>query len=248
MKKTGKIVQNDNRVRNIHKMTFDMGECDFSLPGQYAMIEAGGIRRPYQVCDFDSNRFTIVFPVEDEESRRLASMRPGEDALITTGLGNGFDLDAMPGEVVLVADDLGIPEMLGLARSLLMRGTECRLILSYPSKKDIYMLESFRNLVNEIEVLTLDGSNGREGHASDAVKHASYICAGGSLGMLRSLADKADAGQFSLSSTILAESADYDDCFIETTKGRLNASDDGPVFDKNIIIWDALEAKKHEER
>ena len=248
MKKTGKIVHNDNLVRDIYKMTFDMGECDFRLPGQYAMIEAGGVRRPYQVCDFDSNRFTIVFPVEDEESRRLASMRPGEEALITTGLGNGFDLDAMPGEVVLVADDLGIPEMLGLARSLLMRGTDCKLILSYPSKKDIYMLESFRNLVNEIEVLTLDGSNGREGRASDAVRHASYICAGGSLGMLRSLADKADAGQFSLSSTILAESADYDDCFIETTKGRLNASDDGPVFDKNIIIWDALEAKKHEER
>ena len=196
MKKTGKIVQNDNLVRNIHKMTFDMGECDFSLPGQYAMIEAGGIRRPYQVCDFDSNRFTIVFPVEDEESRRLAALRPGEEALITTGLGNGFDLDAMPDEVCLVADDLGIPEMLGLARSLLMRGKRCRLILSYPSKKDIYMLESFRHLVSEIEVLTLDGSNGREGRASDAVRHAAYICAGGSLGMLRSLADKASENDF----------------------------------------------------
>ncbi|MBE6018861.1 MAG: hypothetical protein E7230_00755 [Clostridiales bacterium] len=240
MKKTGKIVQNDNLVRNIHKMTFDMGECEFSLPGQYAMIEAGGIRRPYQVCDFDSSRFTIVFPVEDEESRRLAALRPGEDAEITSGLGNGFDLDAMPGEVCLVADDLGIPEMLGLSRSLLMRGVRCRLILSYPSKKDIYMLESFRNLVSEIEVLTLDGSNGREGKASDAVRHVPYICAGGSLELLKSLADKADAGQFSLSSTVLAESEDYDDCFIETTKGRLNCSDAGPVFDKNIIIWDKL--------
>ena len=62
MKKTGKIVHNDNLVRDIYKMTFDMGECDFRLPGQYAMIEAGGVRRPYQVCDFDSNRFTVVFP------------------------------------------------------------------------------------------------------------------------------------------------------------------------------------------
>ena len=41
MKKTGKIVYNDNLVRDIYKMTFDMGECDFRLPGQYAMIEAG---------------------------------------------------------------------------------------------------------------------------------------------------------------------------------------------------------------
>ena len=140
----------------------------------------------------------------------------------------------------MVADDLGIPEMLGLSRALLVRGIKCKLILSDPSKKEIYMLESFRHLVNEIEVLTLDGSNGREGSASDAVRHVPYICAGGSLSMLKSLADKADAGQFSMSSTVLAESADYDDCFIETTEGRLNCSDVGPVFDKNIIRWDML--------
>ena len=240
MKKTGKIVQNDNLVRNIHKMTFDMGECDFTLPGQYAMIEAGGIRRPYQVCDFDSNRFTIVFPAEGKEGTVLSQLKPGDEVIVTAGLGNGFDLDAIPDNSCLAADEYGIPEMLGLARSLLMRGKSCRLVLSYPSKKEIYMLESFTNLVNEIEVLTLDGSNGREGSAADAVRNAPYICAGGSLGMLRSLADRAQYGQFSLSSTVLAESADYDDCFIETTKGRLNCSDDGPVFDKNIIKWDAL--------
>ena len=117
MKKTGKIVSNDNLVRDIHKMTFDMGECDFRLPGQYAMIEAGGVRRPYQVCDFDSNRFTVVFPADGKESKILASLSPGEDVTVTMGLGNGFDLDAMPDEVLLVADDLGIPEMLGLSRA-----------------------------------------------------------------------------------------------------------------------------------
>ena len=240
MKKNAKVVQNDILVRDIHKMTIDMGECDFSLPGQYAMIEAGGMRRPYQVCDFDSNRFTIVFPADSKESSALAALMPGDEVLVNTGLGNGFDLEAMPDEVCLVADDMGIPEMLGLARSLLMRGIRCKLVLSYPTKNDIYMLENFSNLVNEIEVLTLDGSNGREGKASDIIRKAPYVCAGGSLDMLRELADRSENGQFSLSSTVLAGSADYDDCFIETTKGRLNCSDAGPVFDKNIIDWNKI--------
>ncbi len=241
MKKTGKIVYNHNLVRNIYKMTFDMGECDFRLPGQYAMIEAGGVRRPYQVCDFDSNRFTVIFPADGKESKILSSLEPGDEVIVTMGLGNGFDLDSMPDEVCLVADDLGIPEMLGLSRALLVRGISCKLILGYQTNKDIYMLDEFRNLVNEIEVLTLDGSNGREGKASDAVKNAPYICAGGSIDMLKALAGKSDAGQFSMSSTILAESADYDDCFIDTTEGRLNCSDAGPVFDKNIIRWDLMD-------
>ena len=162
MKKTATVVKNDNLVRDIYKMTIDMGVCDFSLPGQYAMIEAGGMRRPYQVCDFDSNRFTVVFEVNGEESKRLSKLSPGDKVLVTTGLGNGFNMDIMPDEVILVADDMGIPEMLGLARSLLVRGKKCKLVLSYPTKQDIYMLEIFRNLVNEIEVLTEDGSNGRE--------------------------------------------------------------------------------------
>ena len=240
MKKIARVVQNEILVRNIRKMTIDMGECDFTLPGQYAMIEAGGMRRPYQVCDFDSNRFTIVFPADGKESRALAEMRPGSEVTIETGLGRGFELDVIPDKVYLVADDLGIPEMLGLSRALLMRGKRCKLVLSYPSKKDIYMLEQFRHLVNEIEVLTLDGSNGREGRACDVIRKADYVCASGSLDMLRTLAGKAKEGQFSLSSTVLATSADYDDCFIETTLGRLNCSDAGPVFEKNIIKWDEL--------
>ncbi len=140
----------------------------------------------------------------------------------------------------LVADGMGIPEMLGLARSLLTRGTKCRLVLSYPTKGGIYLLDSFRNLVNDIEVLTHDGSNGRKGRASDVIKHVEYVCAGGSLDMLRDLAERSENGQFSLSSTVLSRSTSYEDCFIKTKKGRLNCSDDGPVFDKNIIDWDKI--------
>lgn len=240
MKKIGKVAANDTLAQGIRRMTFDMGECDFRLPGQYAMIEACGISRPYQVSDFDSNRFTIVFPVYGRESDALISLRPGDEALITTGLGNGFDLDEVPDEVYLVADDMGIPEMLGLARRLLVLGKNCKLALSYSSMRNIFMLDSFRNLVNEIEVLTHDGSNGREGIAADAVRNAKYVCAGGSLAMLKELAKKTERGQFSVSGTLLAESAGHDDCFIKTREGMLNCRDDGPVFDKNIIDWDAI--------
>ena len=240
MERIGKLVANDILVRDIHRMTFDMGECEFRQPGQYANLGVGDHVGPYQVCDFDSNRFTIVFPIIDEPSEILAKLRPGDDAIIATGLGKGFDLDKIPDEVILVADDVGIPEMLGLVRRLVVRGKKCKMVLGYPSKNDIYMLSSFTNLVSEIEVLTLDGSNGREGGAAEGVKHAAYVCASGSLPMLKELAGKVDEGQFSLSGTVLAESSNYEECFIETTEGRLNCADDGPVFDKNIILWDKL--------
>ena len=240
MKKTCKVENRDNLVNDIYKMTFDAGESGFSGPGQYAMIEARGRRKPYQVCEYDSNRFTIVFEADDDISRDLSELKIGDEVIVDGGLGTGFAADELPDEVCIVANGMGIPEMLGVARTLLVRGKKCKTILEYPSKKDIYMLDSFKNLVNEIEVVTVDGSNGREGKAEDVVKKRDYVLASGTLDMLKKVAEKVENGQFSLSSTVLAHSADYDDCYLETTEGRKNCSDDGPVFDKNIIIWESL--------
>lgn len=243
MKKSCKVENKENLVNNIYKMTFNAGESGFKSPGQYAIIEAKGRRKPYQVCEFDSNRFTIVFPADDDISKDLSELNPGDEVIIDGGLGRGFNSREAPQEVCIVANGCGIPEMVGVARALLMRGKKCKTILEYPSKKDIYMLESFKDLVNEIEVVTLDGSNGREGHAEDVVRTSDYVFASGTLDMLKKLAVKVPEGQFSFGSTILMHSDDYDDCFLETTEGRKNCSDDGPVFDKSIIKWDALDIK-----
>ena len=240
MKQSCKVEKKDNLVNNIYKMTFDAGKSGFKKPGQYAMIEARGRRKPYQVCEFDSNRFTIVFDADDEISRDLAGLNIGDEVIIEGGRGTGFATDDTPDEVCIVANGMGVSEMLGVARSMLMKGKKCKTILEYPSKNEIFLLESFKNLVNEIEVVTLDGSNGREGTAVDVVKKDDYVLAGGNLDMLKKLSEKVDEGQFSLGSTILMHSADYDDCFLETSEGRKNCSDDGPVFDKNIINWDSL--------
>lgn len=232
-----------NRERlshDIFKLTFDTDDCRFTGPGQYALIRVGGVFRPYQVCDYDSDRFTIVFKEDGRGGQDLLALNHDSVVETVTGLGNGFDVDAVPDGAVLAADSMGVSEMLELARALLMRGKNYKVVLGYTNKDNIFMIDSFRVICNEIEVVTLDGSNGREGTASDAVRNAPYICAGGSLSMLKSLANKAPEGQFSMSSTILAESADYDDCYIDTTEGRLNCSDAGPVFDKNIIRWDLI--------
>ncbi len=224
----------------MYKITLDTGECEFTHPGQFAIIEADGKRRPFQVCDYDSNRFTVVFKADDETGDALADQKLGTEIHAQTGLGKGYNVDLIPDGAVLAAEGIGIPEMLGLARELLMHGKNFRMVLGYPSRKDIYMLDAFRTLVNDIEVVTLDGSNGREGSPADAIHRADYICASGSAAMLRKLADKAAAGQFSVSVPVLIGSDDYDDCYITAFGRDSNCCDDGPVYDKNDVDWDEL--------
>ncbi len=225
---------------DIYKMTFETDSCRFSRPGQYVLIKTGGECRPYQVCDYDSDRYTIVFRASDKYSRELSEVEFGGEVDSITGLGNGFDVDSIPDDTVLVADSMGVIEMLELARSLLIRGKKYKMVLGFKTRDNIFMMDSFRNICNELEVLTLDGSNGREGMASDAVRKAKYVCASGTPAMLKALADRADEGQFSLSTMMHVSPNENGDFEVGTHDGLVSCRENGPVFDKNRIEWDTL--------
>lgn len=185
------------------KMTFEVPVCDFSAPGQYANIRIKGseLDGTYNMSEYDSNRFTTVYKIVDDASKELAILELGDEVEVVTGLGNGYQVDEIPNDAVIVADGMGIPQMLGLAKELLVQGKECKLVLGYTNKDRIFMIDFFRNLCSNIEILTLDGSNGRQGHADDAIRNVEYVCASGSIEMLDRLSGKAKAGQFNVDGT-----------------------------------------------
>ena len=196
----GRIVEKKPLVEGILKFTIETAETHFTAPGQYAELrltdsENEGV---FIVSEYDGKRFTTVFKTDGNRYSEISKLELGDKLEVRTGLGNGYDVEAIPDGAVVMADTTGIPQMLGLLRELLMRGKECRLILGYASKDQVFMMPQFRNLCNNIEVLTADGSNGRQGRAYDGIRKAEYVVAAGSVEMLDNLATKADAGQFNL--------------------------------------------------
>lgn len=234
------ITQKEPLAPGICKITFSTDECKFTSPGQYAMINVDGVCRPFQVCDFDSNRFTVVADENYSTGHKLSEKNPGDQLMTETGLGNGFDFKDIPDGAWLVADSSGIPEMLELARGLLIRGKSFRTVLGYKTKDEIFMVDSFRTICNELEILTQDGSNGREGSAADAVRKASYVCASGDKSTLKKLAGKTQDGQFSFSNMMsLSDSKDAKPN-VYVGSGDEVAIVEGPVFDKRNINWDMI--------
>lgn len=196
----GKIVEKKLLVEGIMKFTIETAETHFTAPGQYAILKLidSDDESDFTVSEYDGKRFTTVFKMEADVYKKIGALELGDKLEIQTGLGNGYDVADIPDGVIVAADAMGIPQMLGLLRELLMRGKECKLILGYASKDKVFMLPQFRSLCNNIEILTEDGSNGRQGRAYDAVRNTEYVCAAGSIEMLDALAKKADAGQFNL--------------------------------------------------
>jgi len=235
-----RVVHIERLARDVYKITFVTDDCRFRSPGQFAMIEHEGVVRPFPVCDYDSERFSVVFRSDRQGGEKLLHAAYGTEMDTMTGLGNGFCVDDVPEGAYLVADDTGVAEMLELARALLTRGKSFRAVLGFSSKNDIYMVDSFRNICNEIEVLTLDGSNGREGSPADVIYDAAYVCASGSLSMMKKLALRCCQGQFSLSNLMLDTSEPEGVVIVPTDAGNTSSINDGPVYDKNTIKWNLL--------
>lgn len=196
----GTLVEKKLLVEDVMKMTFEVEECHFTAPGQYANIRVkdSDLDGDYNMSEYDSKRFTVVYRIFDQASMELALLELCDSVELITGLGNGYSVDEIPSDAVIVADGLGIPQMLGLAKELLMQGKDYRIVLGFPSKDQVFMIPFFQNLCSNIEILTLDGSNGRQGRADDAIRNVDYVCASGSIEMLDRLSKKAKSGQFNV--------------------------------------------------
>ena len=246
------ITENTALTPTTYRMRLEGDTGAVTAPGQFIDIRLDGhfLRRPISVNDVtypssegaDDGVVTVIYKVLGAGTEEMTRFEPGKKLDVLTGLGNGFDVDAVPDGAYLVADGAGVAEMLELARSLLTRGKSFKAVLGYDSKHDIYMIDSYRNICNEIEVLTLDGSNGREGMPADVIRNADYVCASGTLPMLRTLAAKCKNGQFSLSNLMLSTSEPEGAVIVPTSTGATSSINDGPVYDKNEIKWDVLDA------
>lgn len=233
----GVVAENTQLAPKIFKMAIDTNECRFSGSGQYALIELEDEVGAFPVCEFDGRRFTVVIYTEDDFSEKLSALQIGTEIMVLTGMGNGYDIESIPDDTYLVADAAGVAQMFSLTREMLMSGKNCKLILEFPCKDMIFMVDSFRNLCNDIEVLTTDGSNGREGRIEDTVRKAKYVCAGGSPVMLYKLQSNIENGQFNL---IELTRKNHDDVLIPVDNGVKDLLSEGPIFDKSEIDWNGI--------
>lgn len=181
-----------------YKLTFGSGGDAFTAPGQFARLykvnSNSSIVVP--VAQYDSDRFVVVVRATDDISLTISRYEPGAELEAELGIGSGFDVQDIPSGSVLAAEGEGIPLILGLLRQLMIYGKDCRVVLGYATKRDAYLVDSFRALASNLEVVTADGSNGRKGHINSAIRNEHYVCTCASKGVLMKIYDRTENGQF----------------------------------------------------
>ena len=236
------ITKNIPLTQTVFEMTLSGDTSAFTRPGQFAEVSVPGyyLRRPISVCHYEKGSLTLIYKTVGEGTFCLSQMKPGQTLDLLVGLGNGFDTAKSGQTPLLVGGGVGVPPLFGLCRSLLSEGKQVTVVLGFGNKEEIFYEKEFLSLGARVLVTTVDGSQGIKGFATKALEGLdySYLYTCGPMAMMRALNGAVTTGgQFSLEERMGCGFGACMGCTIHTAKGSRRVCKDGPVFEREDILW-----------
>ena len=214
-----------------------------TAPGQFLNLAVPGftLRRPISVCDWDEETamITIVYKVVGKGTEALSRMQSGQALDVLCGLGNGFDVSKCGKKTLVIGGGAGVPPMYGLAKELLRAGKTPVAILGFNTIEEMFYADDFQALGIETIVTTVDDSFGVKGFVTDALpEEYDYFCACGPLPMLKAVYNAtATSGLLSFEERMGCGFGACMGCTCKTKYGDKRICKDGPVLEKEEIIW-----------
>ena len=236
------ILENTPLTESVYRLRLAGDTSAITAPGQFVNILLDGhfLRRPISVCDCEDGVLTLLYKVVGKGTEQMSRMRSGECLDLLTGLGNGYDLEEAGHSPLLIGGGVGVPPLYMLAKRLIERGCDVRVILGFNTKKEVFYEEEFRALGARVTVATADGSYGIRGFVTEALGEApyTYFYTCGPEPMLRALhAATVTSGQYSFEERMGCGFGACMGCSCRTVTGNKRICREGPVLRKEEILW-----------
>ena len=242
-----KIIENTPLTKTVYRMRLVGDTSDITASGQFVNIKLDGffLRRPISVCDLEGDTLTLVYKVVGHGTEAMSKMVEGEMLDVLTGLGNGYDLSKSGETPVLVGGGVGVPPMYLLCRRLIAEGKRPSVILGFNTKEEVFYEKEFLALGVDVSVATVDGSYGTKGFVTNCLsldphKNATYFFTCGPEPMLKALcAATTYSGQLSFEERMGCGFGACMGCSCKTLTGNKRICKEGPVLEKEEILWNA---------
>ena len=237
-----KITENKKIAKDVWLMKLEGDVSAITASGQFVNIKLDGfyLRRPISVCDYDENTLTIIYKVVGEGTEAMAKLGCGEELDVLVGLGNGYNLSKSGDTPLLVGGGVGVPPMYNLCRKLIAEGKKVTVILGFNTKEEIFFEDEFKALGAEVYITTVDGSFGTKGFVTDVMKNLtySYFFTCGPMPMFKAIeATAVTSGQYSFEERMGCGFGACMGCSCKTKYGNKRICKDGPVLEREEIIW-----------
>ena len=237
-------VKSNTKIANsVYKMELAGDTEGLTKSGQFINIQIDGmyLRRPISVCDCEEGVITIIYKVVGRGTEIMAKMEKGKELDVLVDLGNGYDLSKSGDRPLLLGGGVGVPPLYLLAKKLISQGKKVSVILGFNTKDEVFYEEEFKALGADVTVTTVDGSYGIKGFVTDAIKSGyTYFYTCGPEPMLKAIYKSTDtSGQMSFEERMGCGFGACMGCSCKTITGYKRICKDGPVLEKEEILWEA---------
>lgn len=236
------VLENLPLTETVYRMVLTGDTEAITAAGQFVNVRLDGmfLRRPISVCDCVRDRLVLVYKVVGHGTEKMSQMKPGQKLDLLTGLGNGYDLNAVGEKPLLIGGGVGVPPMFMAARKLREAGKPVTVILGFNTAEEVFFEEEFRALGCEVKVTTVDGSKGIKGFVTDAMESGyTHFITCGPEPMLKAVYKKSEtSGQFSFEERMGCGFGACMGCSCKTVTGYKRICKDGPVLRKEEILWE----------
>jgi dihydroorotate dehydrogenase electron transfer subunit len=237
------------------------------LPGQFVMVKPSRgtdplLRRPFSVFEVlrDNSGAPSAISILNKRAGRGTSLlydaEPGSTIGCLGPLGRPFEAVRPPTEAWMVAGGVGLAPFVTLATRLRELGTPTTLFYGARTASELYYTDLFEQLGVELVLATEDGTRGSRGRVTVPLDEALqstdaspklYVC--GPTDMMHAVARLAATHRrpcdVSLEQVMGCGLGGCYSCVVLTKDRGLaphftRSCIDGPVFDAERIVWDAL--------
>ena len=236
------ITDNVPLTAAVYKMRLNGDTSAITAPGQFVNIRLDGfyLRRPLSVCDWEKDSLTLIYKVVGGGTERMSRMTAGEKLDVLTGLGNGYGLSLSGNRPLLLGGGVGVPPLYALAKALIKQGKQVHAVLGFNTAQEVFGAGEFRVLGAQVTVTTADGSSGVKGFVTDALPaDYTYVYTCGPEPMLKAVYKRTvTGGQYSFEERMGCGFGACMGCSCKTITGFKRICKDGPVLQKEEILWD----------
>ena len=143
-------------------------------PGQFIIlrVDENGERIPLTIADYDRERgtITLIFQVVGATTQKLNQLAVGDSLHDLVGpLGKPSQIEGLK-KVAVVGGGVGCAIAYPIAKKLKENRAIVHSITGFRSSDIIILEESFQKVSDKLVIMTDDGSNGRKGLVTDALK------------------------------------------------------------------------------
>jgi len=240
------ILKNEKVGAHTYLMVLKLKHRYDIKPGHFVMIKPNDSfdplnRRAFAIADVEEDAIHIYYDVVGKGTAVMSGLKHGDEINVLMPLGNGLFEASRDKLNVVLAGGIGISGVSLFCRLLKEKNLDFKVYYGARSKEYLVMLDWFDKYDIPIEVYTDDGSFGKKGFVTDALKDidSANIYACGPSPMLKAVQNiskqKGFDAYLSLENPMACGYGVCLGCVVKTSDGYVRTCVEGPVFKSDEI-------------